>query len=174
MSQEFPSPDPQAPAGAAQKPKMSTGVKVLIGCGLMVPLLVCCAGIGSSLAIPAFIRFVKGSKAAEAPLLLGQLRDRVQARCVEGLPPVSAGPLPAAPSADKQIVDFTTDAGFAALGFAPLEPVYFSYTVVGVDDGSAVLVAEGDLDEDGDTSSFTIACSAACECGEMSVVQELE
>lgn len=175
MSQDVPSLDPSAPAGTPQKAKMSTGVKVLIGCGLMVPLFVCCAGVGSAVAIPAFLRFVKGSKAAEAPMLLGQLRERVQARCAEGLPPVSAGPLPLAPSADKQFAEFTADVGFVALGFAPLEDVvYFSYSVVSVGDGSSRLIAEGDLDEDGDTSHFEIVCSAACECGEMTVEHELE
>ena len=174
MNQDFPSPDPVAPAGAPQKPKMTKGVKVLIGCALMVPLFVCCAGVGSAVAIPAFIRFVKGSKAQEAPVLLGELRESVRARCAEGLPTVSAGPLPEAPIADKQVVDFGADPGFAALRFAPLEPVYFSYAVISVGDGSSLLIAEGDLDEDGETSRFTIECSAACECGEIQIERELE
>ena len=76
--------------------------------------------------------------------------------------------------ADKQVVDFTTDPGFAALRFAPLDPVYFSYRVISVGDGSSRLIAEGDLDEDGDTSRFTIECSAACECGEILIERELE
>ncbi|MBK6577443.1 MAG: hypothetical protein IPG17_14790 [Sandaracinaceae bacterium] len=59
-------------------------------------------------------------------------------------------------------MDFTTDPGFAALRFAPLDPVYFSYRVISVGDGSSRLIAEGDLDEGGDTSRFTIECSAAC------------
>ena len=37
-----------------------------------------------------------------------------------------------------------------------------------------MLVARGDLDEDGDTSRFTIECSAACECGEILIERELE
>ena len=174
MSQDFPTPDPVAPAGAPPKPKMSTSVKVIVGCALMVPLFVCCAGVGSAVAIPAFIRFVKGSKAAEAPVLLGELRESVRARCAEGQPTVSAGPLPETPVADKQVGDFTTDPGFAALRFAPLDPVYFSYRVISVGDGSSRLIAEGDLDEDGDTSRFTIECSAACECGEILIERELE
>jgi hypothetical protein len=174
MSQDLPPPDPFAPASAPQKPKVSTSVKVLIGCALMVPLFVCCAGVGSAVAIPAFIRFVKGSKAAEAPVLLGELSESVRARCAEGLPTVSAGPLPQTPVADKQSVDFGADPGFAALRFAPPDPVYFSYAVVSVGDGSSLLIAAGDLDEDGDTSRFTIECSAACECGEIRIERELE
>lgn len=174
MSQDFPSPGPHAPAAAPTKPKMSAGVKMLIGCALMVPIGICCAGAGSAVAIPAFIRYVKQSKATEAPILLGELRESVLARCHEGLPTVSAGPLPLAPGATKQQVDFSTDPGFAQLRFMQPDGVYFSYRVFSVGDGSSRLVAEGDLDDDGDTSHFEIVCSAACECGEMSVEHELE
>ena len=85
MSQDVPSLDPSAPAGTPQKAKMSTGTKVLIGCALMVPILVCCIGMGSALTIPGFIHYVRQSKAAEASILLGELRESVRARCHEGL-----------------------------------------------------------------------------------------
>ena len=174
MSQDVPSLDPSAPAGTPQKAKMSTGTKVLIGCALMVPILVCCIGMGAAVGIPAFIQYVKRSKTAEAPILLGELRESVRARCHEGLPTVSAGPLPVTPGSDKQQVDFSTDPGFAQLRFLQFDGVYFSYRVFSVGDGSSRLVAEGDLDNDGETSHYEILCSAACECGEMSVERELE
>lgn len=174
MSQHFPSPDSSSPAAAPAKPKTSTGVKVLIGCGLTGMIGFCCIGMGSAVGIPAFMRYVKQSKSAEAPIMLAELRESVRARCAEGLPAVSAGPVPMTPSADKQLGDYLSDPGFAALRFAPTDWLYFSYSVVVGADGSSLVVAEGDLDSDGERSRYTLQCTAACECGDIAIERELE
>lgn len=174
MTQPNPSLAPMTPGAAPAKAKMSTGVKLLIGCAILVPTSLCCVGMGSAVAIPAFLRYTRQSKTAEASTLLSELRTSVTARCLAEQPTVSAGPVPVTPSADRQVADFGSDPGFTALQFAPPDPVYFSYSVISVGDGSSRLVAEGDLDADGIRSHFEIPCSAACECGELTIDQELE
>ena len=120
-------PPTQDPFSAAQapptKPKMSSGVKLLIGCGVLIPLLVCCVGVLSATAIPAFLRYTLRSKTAEAGVNVRQLSDAARSRCEQGQPSVSAGPLPMVPYSNKQLANFSAAPGFAALGFDPEAPV---------------------------------------------------
>jgi len=153
---------------------MSGGVKLLIGCAVLVPLLVCCVGVLSATAIPAFLGYTLRAKTAEAAANLRQLSTASTARCQQGQASSSAGPLPAMPGADKQLADFSADPGFAALGFDPMAPVYYRYTVLPQADGTTAIRAEGDLDGDGVLSLFEVTCAPSCECSQMYVENELE
>jgi len=89
----------------------------------------------------------------------------VRARC---LPP-SAGPTPARPSSIPIKTEFTAASTpgsetWRALGFDPVEPLYFRYTFISTRSGCGldnitedhliILRAEGDFDDDGELSVF--------------------
>lgn len=170
-----PAPQPNAPAGAApQAGGMSQTVKLLLGCALLAPLLVCCLGVLASTAIPAFLRFTTRSKSAEAGHQLGILSAAVTRRCEVGGAPVSAGPLPLQVGPERQAADFGADPGFAALGFEPREPLYYQYSVRPQADGSTAVLAQGDLDGDGLLSTFEVSCGPTCTCTPIYVESELE
>jgi type II secretory pathway pseudopilin PulG len=146
-----------------------------------VALLFCVSGVVLAVSIPTFFSALRTSKIAEASLQLNALYQAtaayyetgvfsstdqgIQARC---LPP-SAGPSPEKPSRTPVKVDFFAEstAGsdiWRALDFNPSDPICFRYTFLsfrsgcGVDnrtDGPLVtLRAEGDMDEDGEYSTF--------------------
>lgn len=164
-----------APVGTATKPKgMSGPVKLLIGCAVLVPLLVCCVGVLASTAIPAFLNFTARSKTAETGIQLRALSEAVMRRCADGEAPVSAGPLPLRPDSTRQVTDFSVDPGFAALGFQPREPLYYQYSVRLEADGVTAILAQGDLDGDGALSTFEVSCGPTCTCAPIYIENELE
>ncbi len=143
----------------------------------MVQTAALIALIGSliAVAVPTFLRTVRRSKIAEASTELERLHAAVATyyAATHGSPskthclPAPAGPTPAVPSSEPVDVVFgdASQAGAAtwtALGYQPLGPVRFSYsmlpTAVDCDPkahGSiALLRAQGDLDSDGDRSLF--------------------
>lgn len=166
-------PLPQSGPTAASK-GMSKGVKGLLGCLVAIPVLVCCTGVCSATAIPAFLSYVARSKTTEAEVNLAQLAEAVRSRCEQRLPSVGAGPLPLTPGSQRQPAVFGADPGFAALGFTGTEAVYFRYTVASESDGSVAIRAEGDLDGDGVLSRYEIQCSPTCACGALQSQDELE
>lgn len=142
---------------------------------LLPPVSCCCVGVGSAVAIPGVIRYIKQSKATEARTLLHDMSTGVQAHCAEfNRLPGAAGPIPATvPGPQRVAVNGGSDPGFAAIHFTPSEPVYYQYSIVTVGEGIE-LRAVGDLDGDGVLSHFTIACPRFCECQPMTTVDELE
>ena len=161
---------PPGPPSAPDTPKqgLSTGAKALIGCVVAIPILICLIGIAASVGIPAFLRYVASAKAEEAEMQLDQLRDSWQRACLAGNVVQTAGPVPLSPSADKVVADFSSDPGFARMGFEPGRAVRFSYAVE-PGAGIARLVARGDLDRDGVLSERVISCTFDCECGALAV-----
>lgn len=154
----------------------STGTKrksnvllwLLVGGGGCL-MLVVCGGILSAIAIPSFINYTRRAKVAEADAQLSSLGYLVESYCRErGELPGRAGPVPPAPGAgEKQIGDFASDPVFRELGFAPSEPLYFSYEVRPGSPGQVELRARGDLDADGMHSAITWQCRlAGCACEE--------
>lgn len=136
------------------------------GCGCLAVLLVA-AGI----AVPAFVSYIKRSKTSEATANLQSMASAFRATCEsEGsgaLATLRAGPLPAVPSSAQQTVSFAADPGFASIGFGPLDPVRYSYSIGPVAEapGEIFMEARGDLDDDGVHSLFSIACSpTTCAC----------
>lgn len=89
----------------------------------------------------------------------------------------AAGPTPKEIPGEKP-VPFPEDADFAALGFAPGE-VYYQYQVEVLKDGDRVktvrAVAHGDLDGDGQVSTFQIWVNPVSrEIGQIEIESELE
>lgn len=143
-------------------------------------LLVCLVGVLLAVFVPTFVAHLRTSKIAEAAEQLETLHlstvayygarhradgDRTRTRCLPG----EAGPAPAEPATEPVSLDFASErtagaATWRALGFQPVEPVRYRYTFVPAAAGcdltaevSATLVtlrAEGDLDGDGDMSTF--------------------
>jgi type II secretory pathway pseudopilin PulG len=164
---------PPPNASSTTTPKRSPLLAVAIAIGALVVVFLVC-GVLAAIAIPAFINYVKRSKAAEAPLQLQMLSRSAQDACrrTGAFPP--AGPQPITVGPEKRIGAFGSDPGFVELGFSPTEPLYYRYQVTPTADG-AVLVAEGDLDGDGVFSRFELRCYAHCACDPTpSVTHELE
>lgn len=108
------------------------------------------------LLIPAFTDYLKRAKTAEVSVNLRLLSERVNAYYQRtGHLPGAAGPLPASPSPSPQVVDWSSDPVFAELGFAPLDAVYYSYSIV-PGPGRVDLRAQGDLNGNGEQSLFEI------------------
>lgn len=164
-------PPPARSAGPSAKRNPLVVLLIVIG-ALVVVFAVC--GVLAAIAIPAFINYVKRSKAAEAQLQLRMLSQAAQDAChrTGAFPP--AGPQPLTVGPEKHVGDFANDPGFAAIGFLPAEPLYYRYQVTPTADG-AMLVAEGDLDGDGVFSRFELRCYAHCACDPTpTVTHELE
>lgn len=119
-------------------------------------------GALAAVAVPAFTRYVKRSKTAEA---VGNLRIITEALATElnqtpparrRLVPIAATPT-AAPSATAYAPDASrwTTPAWRRAGFAIEGRHYYQYRV-DVDARCYVVTAEGDLDGDGDRSSFSM------------------
>ena len=146
-------------------------IVILVFVGFMFASAVC--GILAAIAIPSFVQYRMRSQTVEAVQNLNVLRDAASRQCArgDGLPG-SAGPLPRVPGPNRQSADFWSDPVFAELEFAPTEPLRYSYSIQPRPEGVA-LVAEGDLDGDGDRSRFEVACRLQdCACGEVSVAKD--
>jgi type II secretory pathway pseudopilin PulG len=168
-----------APAPQQPEPEKKDHTRLLLilgGCGGCLVLVgVLLAFIG----IPAFMTYIKKSKAMEARSNLSALSQLVEQECqgqggYAGIAP--AGPVPPTPPASSQATGaFASDPGFARVGFAP-NPVVYSYAIRPNAAGGVDLVAQGDLDGDGVRSTYTVACDASCHCAiqAMSIMDELE
>lgn len=153
---------------APAAPKKSNKGLIIAGIAVFVLVLVpCCIGMLAAFAIPGFTNYTRRAKTAEATTNLRSLALLEQQYCEEhGNWLVPAGPVPATPSSFKQLANFASDPTFSQLGFAPADPVYYSYMIVR-DAGTAggiELIARGDLDDDGVLSSFSVTCSSGCSC----------
>src|SRR5262245_27745334 len=147
-------------------------------------IVVAIIGILAAVAIPAFVKYMRRSKTSEAEELLAYLFRAAttyytQERPGQGIAaagptnhciPVSAGPVPAVPSDQRQNVDFSATTGSAtweALDFAVGDPIYYSYTfdAPGATCGMTNVVtftarAQGNLDGDATKSLFERAARA--------------
>ncbi len=167
---------PPAPAGAGRDPVADKGKKTMFavaGCGCAI-LAVVVLGIAAAVGIPAVVNYVRRSKAQEVHQNMDALTHLVVDHCQTqgGYAGLAAGPIPAAPTDRKQVAVWPADSGFARLGFAP-NPVFYSYSLVPAGDGLEV-VAEGDLDGDGQRSRYAVQCLAACTCSPLNETQPLE
>ena len=170
-------PDAPQPAPTQQPPtrtnrKLWIVVGALAVCGILV---IPCLGITAAVAIPAFGGYGRRSKTAEAHATLAALASAERAYCEEhGAYLAPAGPVPPSPGALRVLGDFAGDPTFAELGFSPPEPVYFRYAIErDARDPQAIrLVAQGDLDGDGNLSTFARRCGPACTCAEAAEVSD--
>ena len=152
--------------------------KMLAGFTLVeLMIVVVILGILAAVAIPAFSRYVKRSKTAEATgniskIYQGETSYFNQSSENSIASFASAGPTPSgSPTASKfpaQPTSFVGDTGWSAVGFSVDQPLYFQYTASG--SASAFTAdANGDLDGDGITSLFRR--SAALNGGEIQGTQ---
>jgi len=136
-------------------------VVAVLGVGVVV------VGILAAIAIPAFVRYTRRAKTAEAVEILGQVARGVAAyyeqervstiapgTVTRSLPP-SLARTPPGPSCQPTPWPADADPAWQAIGVAPGDPLRFSYELVVAPDGrSFVARAAGDLDCDGQTSLF--------------------
>ena len=149
-------------------------------------IVVAIIGILAAIAIPAFINYVKRSKTSEAGANLKSLFQGAAAYYDSenwGQGMVTVGGTAAAstnctvgnavqdgaPGNAKRVIDWGTEtnaAEFAALNFAPADPIYFDYNVLSASPGCGntagntnvyTFQANGDLDGDGTLSTFKLA-----------------
>ncbi len=128
-------------------------------------ILVSVVGVLSAVAIPAFMKYMKKSKTAEASQFLKKMSDAARAHyAVNGSFPASVGPTPPKGSccASGEKCDPDPKAWqhktWQALDFAMKDPHYYSYEFKSGTDKDGVknftASAYGDLDCDGDFSTF--------------------
>lgn len=166
-----------SPNAGAPKKKMSGGVIALIAAGALLLLVVPCIGITAAIAIPAFIGYMQRAKVSEASSNLSVLYEGAAAYYREE----HIGPngetfagctVPSArtsntPGPGKTVVTIEPGSSFDALGFAPMDPVYYQYEIVsaggcghGPNENLYSFRAHGDLDGDGTPSLFELAAGS--------------
>jgi hypothetical protein len=98
-------------------------------------------GVLASVALPAYIQYVRRAKAAEVPVMTKEiataeinffLRPRLSPATGEIMPPcfLQVGMNPSAVTANRRPWE-DTDTRWAVLGTAPSSPIYYSYFVTG-------------------------------------------
>ena len=131
-------------------------------------IVVAILGLLASVATAAFQSYILRSKTTEAVLGVSKMADGQIAYYSLNTIFVEAGPTPEYPSSQKQVIDFQeADARWQLINFSVSDAVQFSYQalpytslgaigdepVAGPADGIDCM-AWGDLDGDGDVSSF--------------------
>ncbi len=138
-------------------------------------IVVAILGILASVAIPAFVNYMRRSKTAEATIntraVFQSMLTYFESEHSGGKNhyfPSNTGLTPATVSAGKKnaldvamMTNFTSNATWTTLGFVPVENFYYSYSFgsdcpnVQCENGnSATIAAFGDLDGNGTTSTF--------------------
>ena len=151
-------------------------------------IVVAIVGILAAIAIPSFVGYMRRSKTSEAASNLKAMFTGAAAYYADenwaarGVV-LAAGALatsactvaavnsPNAPSAQKNVVDWTPAAlqSFQDIGFQVADPIYYQYQVNGSTDSCAHVAGEnlysfravGDLDGDGATSLFEISSGSS-------------
>ncbi len=131
-------------------------------------IVVAIIGVLASIALPAFMDYVKKAKRSEAELQLAKIKTNAKAafNIDTSYPTQSAALTPAADCCSqnvdgkKRCAADPTDwavAGWEALGFQLDEPFFFQYEYQGVAAGdSYTATATGDLDCDGASITYTL------------------
>ena len=103
--------------------------------------------------MPALNRYIRRVQVVEAQSQLSVLRSLIDA---SGTLPTTLPPTPPIATPGERSWPADAHPGWAALGFAPLEPLRYSYSVT-TDPmlGTVRIEATGDLDADGFRSSYS-------------------
>lgn len=136
-------------------------------------IVVAIIGILAAVAIPAFIKYLRQAKTAEAPPNLKKIFDaavtyfdkehikRDGTAIQDSQFPANAGPTPATPpKGKKEAVDdavWEASNSWKALQFAINDPLYFSYSFISSGTNSDAMFtarAQADLDGDGVVSTY--------------------
>lgn len=163
-----------------QKKPRQKGLVLAITVGALVFLVVPCIGVLAAIAVPAFIGYLSRAKTAEAEANLLMLYEGAASYYAEEhFSPdgtsltacaVGSATTPNIPSSGKSMLSPPLGEPFDALGFAPYDPVYYRYEIVGVGgcghtagENLYSFRAVGDLDGDGVTSLFELAAGASAD-----------
>ncbi len=154
---------------------------------LMIVVLI--MGILAAVALPAFTRYVKRSRASEASTMLSAIyrlqvvyweNQHERSSTGAGSAFCDAPPLPAtAPTSHKYQANpllWSNNVAWAAIGFSLDQPHWYQYSSPG-GTSSFAAVAHGDLDGDGTQSTFTRAASIVggeIQGANIAVTSELE
>jgi len=138
-------------------------------------IVVVILGILAAVAIPAFTRYIKKSKTAEATRSIASIYTAETTYYAQsGERPDATGALnppqfaacaaaPAGtPSATRASIVGQWAGGWTAIGFATDTPVYYQYAVTATGSGNAAvatITANGDLDGNGTLSTFSRSLS---------------
>lgn len=138
--------------------KSRTGLIIAIA---VLVLSVPCCGVLAAVAIPAFIGYTRRSKTAEVEdnlrnIYMGAATYYQQERFVPGTVtpitsqlPAAAPPTPPTPGCGTKQIGHFSHPSWIALGFTPMDPLYYSYEwIPGGDGRTFVIRATGDLDCD--------------------------
>lgn len=136
------------------KPGLPRGAKIALALLGLGAVCLPCIGASAVIGVPAFTRYTLRAKSAEASAQLAVLQ-----RGVDGLDrlPASLPPTPPLSSLGPEPRAWPSDAAaeWAELGFAPSEPVRYSYAVTSDPLLSTVRIeAFGDLNGNGIRSSY--------------------
>jgi type IV pilus assembly protein PilA len=158
--QAYPPPTGQTPP----KKGMPTWAIILLVVSALLLFVFSVLGV---LAVYGVRKYIANAKTAEARNALGQIaRDAEDAYAKNGaLCPSASKPVPASVSMVKAmkyqasesewLVDQPRKAGFACLGFSLAEPQYYQYSYTATPE-SFTAIAHGDLNGDGQESTFTV------------------
>ncbi|HEY2516447.1 MAG TPA: hypothetical protein VGI39_36505 [Polyangiaceae bacterium] len=167
---------PQAPSK-----RFPTWLIVLVSIGAFVFFVI---PVCSVLAVYGVRKYLANAKRAEAQNALAEIaRDAAAAYAQNGaLCPSASHPVPSSLTfvhgvkyqsarADWE-VDRPRNAGFACLQFALSEPQYFQYSYASSPDGTFAATAHGDLNGDGNVSTFVLR--GAVKGGEVVIEPRIE
>ncbi len=125
-------------------------------------------GVGAAVAIPAFMKYIQRSKAAQARVELGQLFLKATIARMEQKPLTAAPLTPAAdPCADGGDGSYASTPvmwshpTWKALGFAPTGKLYYRYAFEPGEGQGFTIKAVGDLDCDGVRAEYIHGADAA-------------
>ena len=161
-----------------EKKKSNKGLIIALSLVAVVFLAVPCIGILAAIAIPAFVGYLSRAKTAEAETHLNALYQGAASYYAEEhhepggevltACAVGSAITPNTPFSGKTALSPPLGEPFEALGFAPADPVYYRYEIVGVGgcghapgDSLYSFRAIGDLDGDGTTSLFEMSAAAS-------------
>lgn len=140
-------------------------------------IVVLTIGILAATAISGFDNYWRRSKSAEVHGGLAKLVEGEITYYVKNGNFLEAGPTNIPPSQTKTVVSFATDPNWAILSFGFNDPIYFGYQAVSSSATTIDCEAFGDLDGDGDMSTFrrtVTASGATASAGALYILDELE
>lgn len=137
-------------------------VKWIVILAAVAGIGLCVLGVFAAIAIPAFIKYIKRSKASEAQGVTSRVADEVRMQYSEScsLPPE----LPPSYAVDssccggvKCMTDEAAAAKWKEAGLtAPQDPTYFSYSTQRTSDGAYEVIAQTDFTCGGPRHSYTV------------------